>query len=484
MENLKKKIDLKMLYILFCSIFAIPSVIYLISNKTILNFDNYFSWSLTNSNQILDSVIFALLFIIINILYILIVKNRRKLFSSIKSIIIFIFIISCIFMIVVPLTSSDIFYYIGVGWLQNNYHENPYYTSITDLNSNNDGMFNNIYSGWKDITVVYGPLFTILSMILSLFSFGNVTVAMFIFKIINLIVHILNCYIIYKISKKKIFVLLYGLNPFVLFEMLSNVHNDILLVLFILLSIYFLVKKKKILLSIIFLAIASSIKYIGIILLPFILIYYLKEKTLLKKIPYCIFYGIIFILLNIIFYLPYMKDISIFTSVLAQQGKYSQSVILCIMILNDKINGIDLLYISSRIIYILFIISAGILIGEYINTNKNTKLSSGIKKYNFLLLIVIFLVLSNFKQWYIIWLFPSLIWQRKRMINIIINLSIASELALFPFFLYNSDGWKIAPYYTMLLVVLMLLFEFLSRKKHKIFQKKLGEKKIGKTSSN
>ena len=33
--------------------------------------------------------------------------------------------------------------------------------------------------------------------------------------------------LIYKITKKDLFVLLYGLNPFVLFEALVNVHNDI-----------------------------------------------------------------------------------------------------------------------------------------------------------------------------------------------------------------------------------------------------------------
>ena len=75
----------------------------------------------------------------------------------------------------------------------------------------------------------------------------NINICLFIFKLLNVIIHISNCYLIYKISKKQIFSIIYGLNPFILIECIGNVHNDVLIVFLVLLSIYFLLKKKNIL---------------------------------------------------------------------------------------------------------------------------------------------------------------------------------------------------------------------------------------------
>ena len=74
--------------------------------------------------------------------------------------------------------------------------------------------------------------------------FGNIDIGILLFKILGVLAHILNCYIIYKLTKKKIFVLLYGLNPFILLEGIANVHNDMYIITFVLASIYFLIKRK------------------------------------------------------------------------------------------------------------------------------------------------------------------------------------------------------------------------------------------------
>ena len=44
-------------------------------------------------------------------------------------------------------------------------------------------------------------------------------------------------YLLYKISNKKIFSLLYGINPFILIEAIAHVHNDIFIIFFTLLAI-------------------------------------------------------------------------------------------------------------------------------------------------------------------------------------------------------------------------------------------------------
>ena len=179
-----------------------------------------------------------------SVIYLLIIKKEKHIFKNKKEVIVFITIIAAIFMIILPYLSSDIYYYIGDSWLCSKYHENPYYTTVKDLQDRgiNDEILNNT-GVWKNTVTVYGPLYNMISIILSFFSFGNITLALYIFKIVSLLVHIFNSVIIGKITKSKKYVLLYGLNPLILIELLSNVHNDIYLILFLLLALYFLVSK-------------------------------------------------------------------------------------------------------------------------------------------------------------------------------------------------------------------------------------------------
>ena len=96
--------------------------------------------------------------------------------------------------------------------MQSTYNQNPYYQSIKEyVDNNNVDMSNDTvlkkgYSNyWSNTTVVYGAIWTLICRIIAGMSFGNVDIGLILFKILNLIIHIVNCYLMYKISKKKIF---------------------------------------------------------------------------------------------------------------------------------------------------------------------------------------------------------------------------------------------------------------------------------------
>ena len=224
---MKNKKILLYLMIAISLILCIPSLTYLTTNKTVDGFDGFYTFSLYKSGDINISTISAFVFIglilLFSILYIYIIKKDKELFKNIKQVLIFIIIISFIFVIMLPNLSSDIFYYIGDSWLCSRYHQNPYYTTVKDLQDSgiNDEILNNT-GYWKNTVSVYGPLYNTLSIGLSSLSFGNITIALFIFKIASLIVHIINCYLIKKITKNNKYVLLYGLNPLILIEFLAN----------------------------------------------------------------------------------------------------------------------------------------------------------------------------------------------------------------------------------------------------------------------
>ena len=100
---------IKISFVILSILLVIPSVIYLIQNKTIMNFNIYFNFFLNNNiSKVLSTSVFLILFILLIILYFVITKS--KCFKDIKSILIFITIIGIIFTIMLPWTSSDIFY--------------------------------------------------------------------------------------------------------------------------------------------------------------------------------------------------------------------------------------------------------------------------------------------------------------------------------------------------------------------------------------
>lgn len=294
-ESKQNKINqfIKILFIVTSMLFALPSVLYLIEKKTVFQFEPYFQFLYNMPiSRATQTLLYIFILAILSFLYFLVIKRRKEIFQNTKKMFLFISIITVIFVAVLPFTCSDIFYYLGIGRLDSNYHQNPYYTTMkqfVEQDNNKDYLQTDTvlaqgYSNvWSDTTVIYGPIWTIVCKIVAGISFGNIDIALLIFKLVNVMVHFGNCYLIYKITNKKIFTCIYGLNPFILIEGIACVHNDIFVVLFILFALYFLTKKKNLVLTVTFLALATAIKYFAIILLPFIIIYYFREEKPLKR---------------------------------------------------------------------------------------------------------------------------------------------------------------------------------------------------------
>ena len=468
---MKKDKMLIYLMVLISIILCIPTITYLFNNRTVHEFDAYYTYTLVKSDnefvRIGSGIIVIGLLLVFSILYILIIKKEDKIFKNVKQILIFIILISFVFMIILPYLSSDIYYYIGDSWLAAKYKQNPYYTTVEELQDTgiNDEILSNT-GYWKNTTSVYGPLWNSIAKLLVSFSFGNVTIALFVFKLASYSIHILNSCLVHKITKSKKYMLLYALNPLILIEFLSNVHNDIYLVLFILLSLYFLVRVKNIYFTIIFLALSVSIKYSTVLLVPFILIYCFKNKTISKRILYCFISGVSIIILVILMYLPYYRDYTIFTNMLVQGSKYSQSLLLLLMeIENQTIFKI----VNQLAIPIFLIVYVNILV-FYIFKRKLT-LKELMRSYNFIMIIFIFVVLTNFQKWYILWVFPTIMWETKNMRKFINYLTITAIIPSMGYFIVQGDPFLVGMGYSTKILffsTLLLITDLISKKIIKI----------------
>lgn len=475
---MKKNKILPSLMIIISIIICVPSIIYLINHQTVDNFDSYYTYTLRGYRGgtigILEGIIVIGLLLIFSVLYLLLIKKEKQIFRNYKQIILFIAVISLLFTLTLPFLSSDIYYYIGDSWLASKYGENPYYTTVKDLQDNgiNDEILDNT-GYWSNTTSVYGPLWNSIAKVLVSLSLGNVTIALFIFKLVSLLIHVLNSYLIYKITKSKKYMLLYGLNPLVLIELLSNVHNDIYLILFILLALYFMIRKKSICFTVLFLALSITIKYSTVLIVPFILIYCFKNQPIPKRILYCILTGLTIIALVVLFYLPYFRDFSIFTNMLVQGSKYSQSLMLWLLEKADRNIFLNLEQLLIPVFLIVYITVLAIVLFK-----KKIQMAELIQKYNFVIVLFIFVVLTTFQKWYILWLLPTIIWQSKNMRKFIIYLTITAIIPSLDYFMVGGDPYTLGIGYSLKILMMssvLLIIDVLISKY--LYSKRIKEKK-------
>lgn len=474
---MKKNKILPYLMIIISIIICIPSIVYLINHQTVDNFESYYTYTLKGYRGetigILEGIIVISLLLIFSILYFLLIKKEKEIFKNHRQTILFITIVSLLFTLTLPFLSSDIYYYIGDSWITAKYGENPYYTTVKDLQDNgiNDEILDNT-GYWENTTSVYGPLWNSIAKVLVSLSFGNVTIALFIFKFASLLIHVLNSYLIYKITKSKKYMLLYGLNPLVLIELLSNVHNDLYLILFILLALYFMIRKKSICFTVLFLGLSVAIKYSTVLIVPFVLIYCFRNKTVPKKILFCIISGLSMIGLVILFYLPYFKDFSIFTNMLVQGERYSQSIMLWLMENIDRNTFSNIHFMIKPIFIIIYITILIVLI-----FTKKIQLKEIMRKYNWIMLLFIFIVLTNFQKWYILWLLPTIIWQNRNMRKFMIYLTITAIIPSLDYFMVGGDPYTLGVGYSLKILMMssvLLIIDGLISKY--LYKKRIEEK--------
>ncbi len=462
MEKIKENNN-KIIFILLALGLICPSLAFLLSGRKIKDLISSFTFFFTSPTseltpaKLIGTVFFIGLFIAISVFYYKILKNHKKEFASTKKIAIFIIIVLLIFFIMLPLTSTDVFYYIATGWSEAHYEVNPYYTSVNDViqeneEAVNDEILQKMPEVWIEQTIVYGPLWPLICKILSGLSFGNLFLALFIYKLFNLMLHLINTYLIYKITNKRsLFVLMYGINPLILFDGLCNVHNELLLIFLILLGLYFFVKKKNMALTIISFALATAVKYVAILLVPFIVLYHYRKEKITKRILYSALWAILFIIVVILCYSVYMRNLDFLNGILTQQGKFTNSILTVLAIENYSLaitvsKGFMLAYI---IIYITSII-------KILFSKKQYTFSTLIRKYNGLLVLFIFGTITNFQSWYTLWILPTVIWDSSKNIKWLLSITILAELAnVIYFLLYES--YYFAAIYPFILLTAMIV---------------------------
>lgn len=249
------------LYANFLAFFFIFSYAFVDPNLSYLS-NLYSGFAL--SNRHLTTFFYTFLVCIFFVFYIIFIwlGIRKKIY--IKDIFLLIAITVGILLLSYPaMLSNDVFNYIATSKVTFFYKENPYI--IMPIEFIGDPLLSFMHAANK--IALYGPFWIILTEIPHILGFGNFILTLFTFKLFIVFFYLATVFLFWKMSKNIISVILFSLNPLVIIETLINGHNDIVMVFFVI-SSFFLLMKKSILFAISLLILSILIKYATIILVP------------------------------------------------------------------------------------------------------------------------------------------------------------------------------------------------------------------------
>ena len=170
--------------------------------------------------------------------------------------------------------SYDIFNYITTSKVLFFYYENPYI--IMPIEFVGEPFLSFTHAANK--VALYAPFWITLTGIPYVLGLGNFIAILFSFKIFITLFYIATTILVWKISKNIISVILFSLNPLITIETLISGHNDIVMIFFVLLS-FFVLMKKRIGWAVVLFILSILIKYTTLLLIPvFLFVLWKKFK--------------------------------------------------------------------------------------------------------------------------------------------------------------------------------------------------------------
>lgn len=210
----------------------------------------------------LSTSIFVLITIALFLIYWLFYK--RAVASKIRKVEIAT-IFSCLLvlgLISYPAFSHDFFNAIFYPRIIIEHHANPYL--VTALMFPDDTWTR--FMQWTHNTYQWGPVYLLISMPFYLLGFGKFILTFLSFKLMSTFGFLSSAYLIHKLAGKT-GAIIFGLNPLIIYEALVAGHLDIIMLVFALVSIYFLTKKSRFL-ALGAMIVSAGIKFVTVLFLP------------------------------------------------------------------------------------------------------------------------------------------------------------------------------------------------------------------------
>ena len=180
-------------------------------------------------------------------------------------------IFALLLLLTMPLTSRDIFFYIMSGRVLSIYGQNPY--TVAPSAFPNDPLF--VFSNWPDYTSPYGPIWLLVSGGLTRLAGDDITRSVLLLKLVAVGGYLACGGLIGAILRARGRAALPGMvfwlwNPLMLIEFAGAGHNDVLMLVGLLLGLW-LYLRGWFRLAFAAVALAAMVKLVALVVLPLLL---------------------------------------------------------------------------------------------------------------------------------------------------------------------------------------------------------------------
>lgn len=303
---------------------------------------------------------FQLLLVPVIMLFVLYILVTGQAFANnhFKKLLLLAFLSRLVFLFAVPALSDDYFRFIWDGVLTN-HSVNPYNFKPVAVNAIDGRALSSFMLQLKDginSLPYYSPYPPVLQFI---FFLGvkpggyNVLLNLVVMRLLALLAEGGTVLIAvkmldhFKMSRYR--VLFYALNPLVIIELAGNLHGEVFLLFFCLLSFYLLVQKKY-LLSAIFLGLAVSTKLLPLVFLPAIVSFLGMRKGWV--------FGLIMLLTVTVSFLPFsngafLQHIGESVGYYFQKFEFNASIYYVLRWMGYDLTGFNLIYVIGKLLPVL-----------------------------------------------------------------------------------------------------------------------------------
>lgn len=199
------------------------------------------------------------------------------------------------------------------------YHVNPYVMTLQHFTQDMLHQATTVAPGASSGTAPYGPVWLDLSLLVALFAHESVANILLGFRALGLVVHVVNAILIWHVltrvkpELRLSGMVLYAWNPAVLLLSVFVMHQEVVVVLFLLLAIVFLLRKSP-LMAWIFALLAVLTNPFVLLVLPLFLIMCVRQSSkmrFLRLVSWWLGFWIATILMLALAYIPYWQDMGL-----------------------------------------------------------------------------------------------------------------------------------------------------------------------------
>lgn len=186
--------------------------------------------------------------------------------------------------------------------------------------------------------------------------------------------------------------------------------------------------------------------------MPFLILYYLRDKKLISKFFGSIFYLSLFCVILFLLYLPWFASVKeAFLGIFTQQGRGKDSIYSIIQFFtNNRITS----YVYS---VFFFVFAYYFMIKIMLQAFRKNNFKITMENTYFSLMFLIFLLLTNVTSWYISWLFIPFAWIKSKHMKNIMAISFFYELTYSIFFLVHSDSYVYNMWVLIIIALCMMI---------------------------